>query len=160
MDPGFERALEDVVKGEFDLAKVERYKNTESTDSDALGAYLNAAKSGDDPDQVKALGAALFEDNKDDMKALNDLAWTIAWTRSLAIRDFDLMTHLIDRAIELSEAPNSHLLDTKSRVLFELGAVDEAIALQEKAIALATDPSTRFDHAMHLAEYRAAAKAD
>src|SRR5262249_6101966 len=61
--------------------------------------------------------------------ALNNLAWLLAHDRGTA----DQALKLINRAIELAE-PHAEFLDTKAVALFNMGRVDEAMAIWQEIV--------------------------
>jgi len=91
---------------------------------------------------------------------LGGLAWMIVdpARKDLARRDLDLAQDLAERADKLAEGKEPAIKDTLARVQFHRGDLDAAIALQESAIALADDPSTKSQLTRTLAEYQAAKK--
>ncbi len=87
------------------------------------------------PDVVRAAIAAVPLDLVD-----AELASNIAWNRindpDPSYRNIDLIYPLACRAVELG-ATNPSYLDTYARVLATIGLIDEAIACEERALALA-----------------------
>ena len=68
----------------------------------------------------------------------NSLAWQRVTDEDLIYRNLDLALVLVDRALALSPGAAS-FLDTKARILWSIGAVEEAIQVQEQAIKAGKD---------------------
>lgn len=68
----------------------------------------------------------------------NSLAWQRATDEDLAYRNLDLALVLIDRALAIDPTAAS-FLDTKARILYSIGAIEEAIQVQEQATKLGKD---------------------
>jgi hypothetical protein len=77
----------------------------------------------------------ISDDNKDSADVQNELAWKIATDPSLKERDLKLAEKMARRANEATKGDNAAILDTLARVLYMQGNKEEAIALQEKAVA-------------------------
>ncbi|GJQ30275.1 MAG: hypothetical protein HBSAPP03_21590 [Phycisphaerae bacterium] len=92
---------------------------------------------------------------KDDAPTLNNVAWDIATAEGLKARDLDLAHRLAARAVDVSGGREAYILDTLARVQFDLGRIEEAIATQEKAVALA-EPGRQGDYQATLDRYKAA----
>jgi thiol-disulfide isomerase/thioredoxin len=84
----------------------------------------------------------------------NSLAFARATDEDLPNRHLDVALGLIDHALKL-EPDNGAYLDTKARILANLGLLDQAIALQQQAVVKAPDNDAL---AATLAYYRAAKK--
>jgi tetratricopeptide (TPR) repeat protein len=80
----------------------------------------------------------------------NSLAWQRATDEDLPYRNLDLALALADRALAL-DPDSTAFLDTRARILYSLGAVEEAIQVQDQAVKL--DPG-QADLAATLAFYR------
>jgi thiol-disulfide isomerase/thioredoxin len=70
----------------------------------------------------------------------NALAWQRATDEDLAYRNLDLALVLIDRALAIDPTAAS-FLDTKARILYSIGAIEDAIQTQEQAMKLGKDPA-------------------
>jgi thiol-disulfide isomerase/thioredoxin len=81
--------------------------------------------------------------HKDDPTVQNDLAWKIITDKSIEQPDLDLAQTMAQRAIDAAKEPaqKSMFMDTLARVKFMQGSKEEAIALQQKALAQAGDDS-------------------
>jgi len=89
------------------------------------------------------IGHQLVENSfVDDSSALNSIAWTIADTEGLKVRDLDLALRAAERANELEKSENAAILDTLARVHYEKGDIDAALKWQKKAVACSDDGPT------------------
>jgi thiol-disulfide isomerase/thioredoxin len=79
--------------------------------------------------------------HKDNPMQQNTLAWMIVSDKSIEHPDLDLAQTLAQRATDGAKesSEKSQSMDTLARVKFMKGSKDEAIALQQKAVALAAD---------------------
>lgn len=71
----------------------------------------------------------------------NSIAWSRATDEELAYRHLDVALALINRAVA-KEPASAAFLDTRARILHEIGFFDEAIATEEKAQALDAQDAT------------------
>ena len=79
--------------------------------------------------------------HKDDPMMQNNLAWMIVADKSIEHPDLDLAQTLAQRATDGAKEPaqKSMFMDTLARVKFMQGSKDEAISLEQKAVAQAGD---------------------
>jgi thiol-disulfide isomerase/thioredoxin len=108
------------------------------------------------PDQVKPLFAQTFKACQDSAKDLNTLAWMAA-TSPFMICDLELAWKAATRAAELSGRKESVVLDTLARVHYAAGAINEAMAIQQEALGVASNDEERDDLQATLNYYRSAA---
>jgi tetratricopeptide (TPR) repeat protein len=85
-------------------------------------------------DQAQTAYARAIAENPDDVNALNNMAWLLATCPQTAIRDPEKAVPLARRAVRLHA--DDYTLDTLATALFETGRVAEAIAVQQRAIAI------------------------
>ncbi|MCW5557064.1 MAG: redoxin family protein [Verrucomicrobiae bacterium] len=85
------------------------------------------------------LAARMGEQHKDEPMYLNDLSWRILTDPKLRERDLALAESLAKQANETSGGKDPAILDTLARAVFLRDRQAEAIALQEKAVTLASD---------------------
>ena len=135
-------ALKEALQGEQpDLAAakriIARMRQRDPLDAQALQIGLAIAKHEDDAAGSRAILAGLPLDRIGAEQA-NELAWEIATADKLPHRHLDLALRLIDRAVA-AEPANAAYIDTRARVLFCLGLVEQAVAEQERAITLKPD---------------------
>ena len=81
-----------------------------------------------------ALGQQLVEKNFDNASALNSIAWTIADTEGLEVRDLDLALKAATQANKLTESKEAAILDTLARVYYEKGDLEAALKWQKMAV--------------------------
>ncbi len=84
-----------------------------------------------------ALGQQLLEKNFDNASALNSIAWTIADTEGLKVRDLDLALKAATQANKLTESKEAAILDTLARVYYEKGDLEAALKWQKMAVEYA-----------------------
>jgi hypothetical protein len=122
---------QDQTDAVLDLAT--RIRLLEPFDGQALDLSITIARNRDD---VALLRSILTSIDRDDCPAnlANNLSWSRVIDEKLSMRQLDLALTLVDRALA-KEPGSGAYLDTKARILHELGQFDEAIALQEKAVA-------------------------
>ena len=105
---------------------------------DSVGAQIALAKG--DPTKIYAQMAKLAEEEADDAEAQNELAWELV-TEPLFLKkpNLALAEKCALRAVALSKEKEGDKLDTLARVRWLQGRKEEAVKLQEKAVAAATD---------------------
>ncbi len=90
------------------------------------------------PDAYK-LAEKISDDNKDDVRLLDKLAWGIATDPSIESRDLDLAEKIATRGNEVAKGQDPSVLDTMARLRFMKGKPDEAIRLEQQALGVAGD---------------------
>lgn len=110
------------------------------------GTPKNEAKALETYEQVIAL-------NDKDYVAYNNYAWLLVTAEDQKLRNPQKALPYAQKAVDMSGGRQSFALDTLARVHFQLGDVDKAIELQNKAIALAADKE---NYKKALAEYQEA----
>jgi tetratricopeptide (TPR) repeat protein len=110
-------------------------------------------------DEANKTAEALIKESNDNAQQLEQLAWILATVVSGPGPDLDLALSAAKRAEELTESKNASMLDTVSRVLFLKGNIEEAIAMQKKAIEI-VDAGNKPQYEENLKEYEAALKGD
>lgn len=81
-----------------------------------------------------AIGQQLVENNFDDYRTLNSIAWTIADGEGLEVRDLDLALKAAVQANKLTESKDAAILDTLARVYYEQGDLKSAVKWQKLAV--------------------------
>lgn len=111
-------------------------------------------------DVASAYGQAFLTGvGKDNAQALNALAWMIVDPEAkYAQRDLKLAFAAATRANELTEGKEPGILDTLAKVHFDMGEVEKAIEIQQKAVELAKGSSWEQELTRRLEEYKGAAK--
>ena len=109
---------------------------------DRLLRYKLAILLGEQRDQAaaRALVAEVLKNYSANARLLNSLAWDVVSTDRLYFQDPEIGLQLSQAAYRASGGQDPAVLDTYARALHLLGRLDLAIAVQEKAVRLATDP--------------------
>ncbi|MEC9475634.1 MAG: hypothetical protein VX764_01210 [Planctomycetota bacterium] len=81
-----------------------------------------------------AIGHQLVENNFDNSGTLNSIAWTIADSEGLEVRDLDLAMKAAAQANKLTESKDAAILDTLARVYYEQGDLKSAVKWQKLAV--------------------------
>ena len=89
-----------------------------------------------------AVGRELVDDNFDDSMLLNTIAWSIADTEGLKVRDLDLAMKAATQANKLTGSENAAILDTLARVYFEKSDLEGAVKWQKLAVKFADAGAT------------------
>jgi TPR repeat protein len=110
------------------------------------GTPKNEPKALETYEQVIAL-------NDKDYVAYNNYAWLLVTAEDQNLRNPQKALPYAQKAVDMSGGREPFALDTLARVQFQLGNVDKAIELQNKAIALAPDKE---NYRKALEEYQAA----
>ncbi|MDE0960855.1 MAG: hypothetical protein OSB09_08750 [Planctomycetota bacterium] len=79
------------------------------------------------------LGHQLVDSNFEDSRVLNSLAWTIADTEGLEVRDLNLAMKAAGQANQLTGSKDAAVLDTLARVYYETGDLNGALKWQKRA---------------------------
>ncbi len=107
--------------------------------TDAVNRYRVLARDlGDDLGAYRHFEAAL-EAFADDAEANERLSQAVLLSPGIQRRNLGLALRASRRAVELSERRDPMKLNTLARVLFERGDVDEAVEVQQEAVALVGD---------------------
>jgi thiol-disulfide isomerase/thioredoxin len=147
---GLDRVLDRVVAGTFDPRDVQKLERAQ----ELLAAYQGVAQLADEQELLKLMGARLLALGGHDPQFLNEVAWSIL-TDELAWRDLALAETMAAKAAELTQKKEASVLDTYARALAVNGKKDDAIAMQEKAIALCTDKAEQKTLRQHLKQIKA-----
>lgn len=100
----------------------------------------------------------LVEKYADNPYMLNNIAWTIADTEGLEVRNLELALGASKVSNKLTEFANAAYLDTLARVHYEMGDLTKAIGWQEKAAEAADDDKMGEGIRETLEKYRKEAK--
>ena len=82
-----------------------------------------------------ALAQKYSREHWEDAVTLNRLAFTLLTLEGQERTDFAFISKVAERANELREGRDGHVLNTLARVQFELGQLEEAVRLQKSAVA-------------------------
>ena len=91
----------------------------------------------DRAEEASSVRSELIEAAWDDATVLNGVAWETATAENPT--DLNLALKAAKRASEISEGKDAAILDTLARCHYELGQLDEAIDVQQKAVDLASN---------------------
>jgi len=146
---GLDRVLERVTAGTFDPAEVQKLERAR----ELLSAYQGVAQIAEEQELLKIMGTRLLALGGHDPAFLNEVAWSLL-TDELAWRDLALAEAMAAKACALTQQKEASLLDTYARALALNGKKAEAIAIQEKAIALSTDQAGQKALRLHLKQIK------
>jgi thiol-disulfide isomerase/thioredoxin len=154
LSPDFDKVLEDVIDGSFDLDAAKRDLEKAERAKKVLFTYFGLASV---PDQAKAareVGDQILAEI-DDPGLLNLLAWNILSHNQIPddARDFDLAAKASKRAMELTKEEDAAIIDTYAMALSRLGEKAKAIEYGQKAVDLAGSPAQRAEFKKHLDTY-------
>lgn len=108
------------------------------------------------PDDAAKHGRA-FVESATEVDGLNTMAWVIVKHQDFeGVRDLKLATDAAKKAMEVSKEDSVEVLDTYALVLSETGKMDDAVKMQERAIAKCSedDPRTKRELTTRLEEYK------
>jgi thiol-disulfide isomerase/thioredoxin len=111
-----------------------------------------------DYDRAYGFARRAVAELKDEAEALNMIAWTIVDPdhEHLEVRDLELALEAARRADELTEGKSAHIVDTLAKVYFDMGNIEEALRLQEKAVRLSDGAPYEDELRDRLEQYRKA----
>lgn len=151
---GLDKTIAAVLDGTYDIEtgrRLEKARNLKTL-------YLQFVRSPGRLAQAEEIGKQTYENGKDDVLLMNDLAWKIATEPGLIKRDYDLATRAAQAAYENSGGKNPEILDTYARVLFDSGKREEAIKFQRDAVNAATTEEAKQEFQKTLEKYEKAVK--
>jgi thiol-disulfide isomerase/thioredoxin len=146
---GLDRVLARVVAGTFDPADVQKLERAR----ELLAAYQGVAQLAEEQELLQIMGTRLLLLGGHDPHFLNEVAWSIL-TDEMAWRDLALAEAMAAKACELTQQKEVNVLDTYARALAMNGKKDNALALQEKALALSTDKAEQKTLRRHLKQIK------
>jgi thiol-disulfide isomerase/thioredoxin len=109
-----------------------------------------------DPAAAYAYGREAVKAHWDDGMFLNRVAWFVVDDAGVKTRDLPFALEVAQRACEATRHEDASVLDTLARVYFEQGDLANAIAWQEKAVALSPSGPMADEIKATLEKYRAA----
>ncbi len=140
MDPAFEKTLEAVVKGEFNIEEAAKNAKRIEEQNNLANDYFNklVAKKAE---EAKAVGQKLLTEYADDGEFLNKVAWVILKHQQLPdeLRDKELALKMAETAAKATEEKEASILDTLAVAYSENGNIEKAIEVEKKAISLTGD---------------------
>jgi alkyl hydroperoxide reductase subunit AhpC len=134
---GLEKVLREIVENKFDFELARKTIGADRLQTEYFG---RAAKTPDDP-EVKKLGRKILSDGASNPWLLNNFAWRIEQDSQLKNRDVELALAAAKQACDATEWKRATFVDTYASALFLNGNAEEAIKLEEKALALTTNQS-------------------
>ncbi len=109
---------------------------------DSVGATIAMANG--DPSKLYKMLAKVAEAENDDAESLNELAWDLVTNPQYEKHlNLQLAAQCAARAVELTKGAEADKLDTLARVRWLQGKREEAVQLQQKAVAKSADPEMR-----------------
>lgn len=164
-----DKVLEQVVAGKFEpkpLVKVEVKAGDAGSDADAeTDAAADAENELQDDYFAKAAmrselaataeaGEAVLLEHGDDPQKMNDFSWRILTDESLEQHDYPLALRAVEKAFQKSKGQEFAIVDTYARALLMTGRTNDAIAMQQKAVARCDNPMARLELQETLAGYQ------
>jgi len=144
MNEGFERAIEQVHEGKFDLpaakkriAPLQEKRRVEWVQRAYFKEYFQLVQSAGNEKQAAELGQKILEHGREHANPMNGFAWNILTAEGIVTRDLKLALKAAEAAFKASKGENWSILDTYALALFENGKKAEAVKHQRKAIELA-----------------------
>jgi len=86
------------------------------------------------PEAGYAYGRELLSEYWDDANVLNQLAWFVVESESVATRDLEFCMKAARRACDLTDWENASIVDTFARICYETGDLDAALKWQRVAV--------------------------
>ncbi len=154
---GLDNVLEQVVAGQFvpgAEVKAEETAEAEDESNTLLDGYFEQAVRRGGKAEAAEIGEKIMKMKADDTAGLNQFAWKILTDTMLLQRDYPLALRAAQRAFEKTDGKDCPIVDTYARAMFMNGRTNEAIAMQQQAIGLCSDPKTRLELKETLAGYR------
>jgi thiol-disulfide isomerase/thioredoxin len=147
---GLEDTLEKIVEGSYDLEAAKKAMKAEKM----LEGYFELVTGEKLGDKAPDLGGKFVEEAAGNPKLLDGFAWTILTHKDVKFRDLALATKAAKMAVDATKGSNASYLDTYARALFDSGKKDDAIKIQQQAIANCKDPKEKTELEETLAEYQ------
>ena len=122
---------------------------------------LNILYGKEDYPTAYKLVAKISDAHPENSMLQNDLAWQIATDTNIKERDLKLAESCANRANQGADGKDPGILDTVARIKFMQGHKEEAVAFQEKAVALAEgDTKTQLEKTLEGYKHGELSKAD
>ncbi|MFM7052953.1 MAG: thioredoxin domain-containing protein [Planctomycetota bacterium] len=162
MQRGIAMAMRDASKsGDYTKAVAAMRAALEKAPTDQLKFQLMTVLAGpaDQPAEAWKLAEEIYESNKGDAMAMNQLAWTLVDPEGAVKKpNLDIAMKAAERCVELTKSKDASMIDTLARVHFLKGDVARAVSLQKQAIEASADEKLKESMEKTLAEYEAALK--
>lgn len=148
---GLDKALEDIVSGDYDIETAKRSLRAEKSMRD----YFEMVSDGQSTPKSKELGEAILKDASGNAGLMNQFAWILLTHPRLKNPDHDLAGKAARAAYDISEGKDPSIIDTYARAQFVRGKINEAVILQKKAIELCDDAELKPQLEKTLKQYEA-----
>lgn len=154
-----EMVLETVVKGEFDAVAYAKEKAQREQAEHRLGRlyqeYFGAVENGSSIKQSRPIAEKIISDGHAGI--LNAFAWSILYTLPEDKRDLETALKAAEKANTEANGENPMILDTYALALFQNDKIEEAVAIQDKAVTMvAENENTQAELQARLDRYKAA----
>ncbi len=133
---GLEKAIREIVAGEFDLAAAQRIANAEKLQQ----RYVTLVSEERKNPEAGPIGNQILTDGRPNPWLLNNFAWSILTDPGIKHRDFNLALRAAKEAYDAFGGNESAFADTYARALFDTGKTAEAIKIQKHAIETCKEP--------------------
>lgn len=158
---GLDEVLAQAVDGSYDASAARELAAKDAMQAE-LGEltmlwaqeYLVRAKYGRDTASADKLGQQILESGYEDGVFYSQFAWTMLNSEGLKHRDLPYMLKVAEMANTLAKGESADILDTLALAQFRSGNAKEAIATQERAIALCTNDELMVQLKERLAQYQ------
>lgn len=148
---GLDKALEDIVSGDYDIETAKRSLRAEKSMRD----YFELVSDGQSTPKSKELGETILKDASGNAGLMNQFAWILLTHPRLKNPDHDLAGKAARAAYDISEGKDPSIIDTYARAQFVRGKINEAVILQKKAIELCDDAELKPQLEKTLKQYEA-----
>ena len=151
---GLDEVVGEMAAGRFDLALAKQVERTAKLQEE----YFKLVSASGDSPRTAELGRQVVAGFSKTPGALDEFAWRILTDRNIKARDLDLALRTAKSAYDLTRGTNSSILDTYARTLFETGKREEAVKMQQAAIAACKDERQRIEFESSLKRYQRLAR--
>lgn len=161
-EEGLRKVVEEVVEGTYDVDRARKIADlrnklfqtlqkrkpeemaaaadalleVEPSDGFARSIRLSAFEQQDDVEGYRKWMEEYAKRSNDEAETLSWMAWRLVSSGDMAWRMPGLAFDTSTRALELTERKNADMLDTHARVLFELGLLEQAVAVAKESVAI------------------------
>jgi thiol-disulfide isomerase/thioredoxin len=150
-----DEVLDEVVAGTFSIEKSKQRAERRKQLMEDYRQFATSLRTGE-VEKAHSLAEAAVKNYADEPSYLNEVAWVLLTFENRKFHNYPLALRIAKVAVESSKSKDASILDTYARALFETGDVAGAIAQQEKAVALVSDPDEREPLEQTLKNYKAA----
>jgi thiol-disulfide isomerase/thioredoxin len=147
---GLEGVLEELVSGRFDLALAKKLDQAVKLQEE----YFRLVSAPGTNPRAAELGRQIVDGFSKTPGALDQFAWRLLVDRDLQARDLELALRAAKTAYDLTKGTDPSVLDTYARALFETGKREEAVKLEQAAIAVCKDERMRIEFQAALNRYQ------